>query len=87
MEMPREPKFYPNELPQTGCNIPMPTVKQPKRNGDKICDTCVKEDVCMYKNECIKAENDIAEIRKRTNVFIQTDTICAFWSEKDIRTR
>ena len=47
---PREPKFYPDEskLPFTNCNIPMPSTKPPKSdNGDKICNTCDKEDVCI----------------------------------------
>ena len=86
-EMPREPKFYENEnvghLPKTNCNIPMPSVKPPKTdNGDRICDTCSKEDVCMYKGECAQAAKDISLIAERTNVFIDTDIRCKKWSSK-----
>ena len=88
-ETPREPKFYPdeNKLPLTNCNIPMPSVKPsvkpPKSdNGDRICDTCDKEDVCMYKDECAQAAKDISLIAERTNVFIDTDIRCKKWSGK-----
>ena len=35
-EMPREPKFYPNDnkLPITNYNIPMPNVKPPANYGE-----------------------------------------------------
>lgn len=26
-------------------------IKPPATNGDRICNTCTKEDVCMYKGE------------------------------------
>lgn len=84
-ETPREPKFYPNEskLPITNCNIPMPSVKTPKSdNGDRICNTCDKEDICMYKGECAQAAKDISVIAERTNVFIDTDIRCKKWSGK-----
>ena len=32
-EIPREPKFYPNELPFTRCNILMPPVKPAKKKS------------------------------------------------------
>lgn len=70
-------------LPKTNCNIPMPSVKPPKTdNGDRICDTCDKEDVCMYKGECAQAAKDISLIAERTNVFIDTDVRCKKWSGK-----
>ena len=86
-EMPREPRFYESEnvsgLPKTNCNIPIPSVKSPKSdNGDRICDTCSKEDVCMYKGECAQAAKDISLIAERTNVFIDTDIKCKKWSGK-----
>ena len=83
-EMPREPKFYPNDskLPKTNCNIPMPNVKPPANNEDRICDTCNKEDVCMYKGELAQAYCDITQISERVNVFIDTDIRCKKWSGK-----
>ena len=83
-EMPREPKFYPDDskLPITNCNIPMPNVKPPANNGDRICDTCNKEDVCMYKGELAQAAKEITQISERVNVFIDTDIRCKKWSGK-----
>ena len=83
-EMPREPKFYHanSKLPRTNCNIPMPNVKPPVNNGDRICDTCNKEDVCMYKGELVQAAKEITQISERVNVFIDTDIRCKKWSGK-----
>lgn len=85
-ELPREPKFYENEnvgsLPKTNCNIPMPSVNPPSDNGDRLCNTCDKEDVCMYKMECAQAAKEITKISKRENVFIDTDIRCKKWSRK-----
>ena len=83
-EMPREPKFYHanSKLPRTNCNIPMPNVKPPANNGDRICDTCNKEDVCMYKGELAQAAKEITQISERVNVFIDTDIHCKKWSGK-----
>lgn len=83
-EMPREPKFYPNDgkLPTTNCNIPMPSVKPPASNGDRTCDTCIKADVCMYKGELAQAAKEITQISERVNVFIDTDIRCKKWSGK-----
>ena len=81
-EMPRESKFYPDDskLPRTNCNISMPNVKLP--NGDRICNTCNKEDVCMYKGELAQAAKEITQISERVNVFIDTDIRCKKWSSK-----
>ena len=83
-EIPREPKFYSDDskLPRTNCDISMPSVKMPTSNGDRICDTCNKEDVCMYKGELVKAAKEIAQISERVNVFIDTDIRCKKWSGK-----
>ena len=83
-EMPREPKFYPNDskLQKTNCNVPMPSVKPPANNRDRICDTCNKEDVCMYKGELAQAAKEITKISERVNVFIDTDICCKKWSGK-----
>ena len=83
-EMAREPKFYTDDskLPRTNCNIPMPSVKSPASNEDKICDTCIKEDVCMYKGELAQAAKEITQISERVNVFIDTDIRCKKWSGK-----
>lgn len=80
-EMPKEPRFYENssKLPQTNCRIPMPPVKE---FGEKICENCDKEDVCMYKEEYMKAVKDILDIEGRTNVFIKTHIDCKKWSKK-----
>ena len=84
-EMPREPKFYSddNKLP----NIPMPNVKPPASNGDRICDTCNKEDVCMYKGELAQVAKEITQISERKNVFIDTDIRCKKWSGKVVNAR
>lgn len=85
-EIPREPKFYETEsmgsLPKTNCNIPMPNVKLPSDNGDRLCNTCNKEDVCKYKGECVQAAKEITKISERDNVFIDTDIRCKKWSGK-----
>ena len=83
-EMTREPKFYPNDskLPRTNCDISMPSVKPPVSNGDRICDTCNKEDVCMYKGELAQAAKEITQISERVNVFIATDSRCKKMSGK-----
>lgn len=82
-EMPREPRFYENnsKLPQTNCRTPMPPIKE---FGEKICENCDKEDVCMYKEECMKAVKDILDIEGRTNVFIKTHIGCKKWSKKSL---
>ena len=81
MELPREPKFYSSQLPQTSCDIPI-NIKPPATNGDRICNTCNKEDVCMYKSELAQAAKEITQISERTNVFIDTDIKCKKWSGK-----
>ena len=48
-------------------------------NNNRICDTCSKEDVCMYKEELAKAVKDIMQISDRTNVFVDTDVKCKKW--------
>ena len=51
-------------------------------NRNRICDTCSKEDVCMYKEELAKAVKDIMQISDRTNVFINADVKCQKWLGK-----
>ena len=87
-EMPRTPEFYPNDsrLPLTDCNIPMPE-KPPATNGDRICNTCNKEDVCMYKAELAQAAKEITQISERVNVFIDTNIRCKKWSGKVVNMR
>ena len=83
-EISRESKFYHDDskLPRTNCNIPMPNVNPPASNGDRICDTCSKEDVCMYKGELSQAAKEITQISECVNVFIDTDIHCKKWSGK-----
>ena len=69
----------PGKLSKTNCNIPMPNVKPPASNGDRICDTCNKEDVCMYKGELAQVAKEITQISERVNVFIDTDIRCKKW--------
>lgn len=87
-EIPREPKFYENsKLPKTNCDIPMPNVRQPIGSGDRICSTCNKEDVCMYKAELAQATKEITQISERTNVFVDVDIRCKKWSGKVVNYR
>lgn len=62
--------------------ITISSVKPSGSNGDKMCDTCNKEDVCMYKVDLAKVINDIIQISERTNVFIDVDIRCKKWFEK-----
>ena len=56
-------------------------------NNNKICDTCCKDDVCMYKEELAKAVKDIMLISDRVNVFIDTDVKCKKWLGKVVNCR
>ena len=58
-----------------------------ENNNNRICDTCSKEDVCMYKEELAKVVKDIMQISDRTNVFIDTDVKCKKWLGKVINYR
>lgn len=69
-------------LPRTNCNIPMPEVKPSATDGDRICNTCNKEDVCMYKVELAQAAKEITQISERVNVFIDIDIRCKKWTGK-----
>ena len=70
------------KLSKTNCNIPMPNVKLPANNGDRICNTCNKEDVCMYKGELVQAAKEITQISERVPVFIDRDIRCTKCSVK-----
>ena len=52
-----------------------------ENNNDfnRICDTCSKEDVCMYKEELAKAVKDIMQISDRTSVFVDAGVKCKKW--------
>jgi len=45
----------------------------------RICNTCVKKDVCMYKPQVEKAEADINKISERPNVCIEVSIKCKHW--------
>ena len=62
-------------------------VEPPSNNGDRICNTCSKEDVCMYKGELAQAAKEIAQISDRINVFINTDIKCKKWLGKVVNCR
>lgn len=47
---------------------------------NKSCDTCRKEDVCMFKDATRKATNDIKDIAGRVNVFLKPNLVCGKWS-------
>lgn len=68
-------------------NIPMPEVNLPATNGGRICNTCNKEDVCMYKAELVQAAKEITQISERVNVFIDTNIRCKKWSGKAVNIR
>lgn len=61
---------------------PMPNVKPPKSSGDRICDNCNKEEVCMYKEALNEVVKDITNISERKDVFIDIDIRCKKWSGK-----
>lgn len=60
----------------------MPDVKPTASNGDRICNTCNKEDVCMYKEQLNIAVKEITQISERVDVFIDVDIMCKKWSGK-----
>ena len=77
-----------SNLPKTNCNIPMPDVIKPlASNGYRICNTCNKEDVCMYKDECAKAVSDIQDILDIAPHLVVADVKCKKWSGKVVNYR
>ena len=72
----------PGKLSTTNIDITMAPVNPPVNNRDRICNTCDKEDVCMYKADLAKAAKEITQISERKNVFIDTDIRCKKWSGK-----
>ena len=70
-----------SKLPQTSCRVPMPKTKE---FGEKICENCDKEDVCMYKEECMKAVKDILDIESRANEYNRTHIECKKCSKKSV---
>lgn len=66
----------------TNCNITMPNVLPPQINNGKICNTCNKEDVCMYKDELEQAVEKITKISEGENLFIDVNIKCKKWSGK-----
>ncbi len=53
-------------------------LRQPQ--GDRICSTCNKKDVCKYKEDLAKAAKEITQISERKNLFIDVDIKCKKWS-------
>lgn len=47
----------------------------------KICDTCIKEDVCKFREEFIDTVNKIGKIQEETNL-VQTDISCKKYNKK-----
>lgn len=54
---------------------------------NKLCDNCIKADVCKFKEEYMKAVKDIQAITERKNVFIKTNVSCEKWREYQITSR
>lgn len=48
-------------------------------DNNRICNSCKKNDVCMYKSELERAVTDINQVSERTNVFINTNIMCKHW--------
>ena len=48
-------------------------------DGNRVCNSCKKNDVCMYKSELERAVTDIEKVSERTNVFIKTNITCKNW--------
>lgn len=88
-EMPRNPNFHRKDsgLPQTNLDTPMPNVRQPIGSGDKICSTCNKEDVCMYKAELEQAVKEITRTSESVIAFIDINIRCKKWSGKVVSYR
>lgn len=64
-------KFNVNHLPKTKTNPPIPILNQDRNTG--LCDTCIKVDVCQYKDDLMKAISDIALIESGVNVFMNNE--------------
>ena len=54
----------------------------PTSTTDKICNTCIKEDVCSIKGDCANACKRITQISEEVNIFIDTTIVCKKWSSK-----
>ena len=78
-EIPREPKFYEYQ--------PMPLIRHIDNKSNKVCDTCCKADVCMYKGETAKAFMDIKDITDRVNVFVNVNIQCKNYAEQVVGVR
>ena len=69
----------PGNLSKTNYSTSMPDARSLVINGDKICNTCNKADVCMYKGELAQAAKEITQISERKNVFVDVDIKCKHW--------
>lgn len=75
------------KLPPLNLGGKRPMISKHSANNGRICDTCDKEDVCMYKGKLAQAAKEIIQISERENVFIDTDIRCKKWSGKVVNTR
>lgn len=66
-------------LSKTNCNISMPEAREIVDNNSRICNTCIKSDVCMLSNDFGKAVKDIEDISNRTGIFIDVNIRCTKW--------
>lgn len=58
----------------------MPNINSPKFTNNRICGTCEKADVCMYREDTISTYKEIKEKEEnKANVFIETSVTCKKW--------
>jgi hypothetical protein len=81
-EMPGETESYKtkSKLLVKNHGIPMPDVKPVKVNNDRICSTCTKEDVCMYKRNVLSFVDRIKGLNDSMNMIVDVDIRCKKWS-------
>ena len=48
-------------------------------DGDRLCGTCNKADVCMYKGEVAQAAKEITQIAEQGKLKLETDIRCPKW--------
>lgn len=73
-----------SKLPTTSVFPTIPNCKPTKRQG--TCNSCIKEDVCSYKEEFLRAETDIQTIENRDEIFMDNIIRCSKWVNNNINT-
>jgi hypothetical protein len=49
------------------------------KNSDKLCNTCIKEDVCSIKDELQEIIKKIGFIEQEHNISVDIDIKCSKW--------